>query len=67
MCIDFPEGHDAFETVIYTLTRGDPERARGKLRALTLEATSDTRENLRDGVYAALIVVNVKDQFMIFT
>jgi hypothetical protein len=61
MFVDFP-GHDAYETVMNTITRGDPEKAQGRFTA-SLMAVAPNGET--EKVTASDI--DVKEQFMIHT
>jgi hypothetical protein len=60
--VDFP-GHDSYETVMKTITRGDPEKAQGNFH-LTLHRigpSNDKAEKVQE------TDIDVKEQFMIHT
>jgi hypothetical protein len=61
MFVDFP-GHDAYETVMNTITRGDPEKAQGNFTMTLLRVCPNGHaEKVQD------TAVDVKEQFMIHT
>ncbi|CAM1507975.1 Fc.00g048230.m01.CDS01 [Cosmosporella sp. VM-42] len=59
--VDFP-GHDSYETIMQTITRGNPDKAQGNFHA-TLYRT-DTTGNLREQIQDTAI--DVKEQFLIY-
>ncbi|KAJ2996581.1 hypothetical protein NUW58_g928 [Xylaria curta] len=60
MFIDFP-GHDSYETVMNTITRGDPDKVQGMFH-LTLHKISPDQASTRKVQETA---VDVKEQFLI--
>ncbi|KAI1349493.1 hypothetical protein F5Y01DRAFT_185579 [Xylaria sp. FL0043] len=61
MFVDFP-GHDSYETVMSTITRGDPDKAQGMFH-LALHKISPDEASTRKVQEAA---VDVKEQFLIY-
>lgn len=57
--VDFP-GHDTYETIIKTITRGNMDKAQGKFKLAMYELAPDGAE--RSGKETA---VDIKEQFMI--
>ncbi|KAE9368958.1 hypothetical protein N431DRAFT_382769 [Stipitochalara longipes BDJ] len=60
--IDFP-GHDAYETVMRTITRGKPDQAQGmfSISLSRMRPKSNMREKVQD------VDVDIKEQFLIHT
>ncbi|KAI1186813.1 hypothetical protein F5B17DRAFT_345416 [Nemania serpens] len=61
MFIDFP-GHDSYETVMNTITRGDPDKAQGMFQ-VALHVISPDQTSSRKVQETA---VDVKEQFLIY-
>ncbi|KAK5633104.1 hypothetical protein RRF57_008818 [Xylaria bambusicola] len=61
MFIDFP-GHDSYETVMNTITRGDPDKAQGGF-TIALHQISPDRTGTKKVQETA---INVKEQFLIY-
>ncbi|KAI1821615.1 hypothetical protein F4861DRAFT_518110 [Xylaria intraflava] len=61
MFVDFP-GHDSYETVMNTITRGDPDRAQGMFH-VTLHRIGPDHASTKVQDTA----VDVKEQFLIYT
>ncbi|KAI1434363.1 hypothetical protein GGR50DRAFT_687666 [Xylaria sp. CBS 124048] len=61
MFIDFP-GHDSYETVVNTITRGDPDKAQGMFRLALHKISPDMASSSKVQETA----VDVKEQFLIY-
>ncbi|KAI0966820.1 hypothetical protein F4678DRAFT_267352 [Xylaria arbuscula] len=61
MFVDFP-GHDSYETVMSTITRGDPDKAQGMFQ-LALHMIGPDRTSTRKVQETA---IDVKEQFLIY-
>ncbi|KAL7621943.1 hypothetical protein AAE478_007443 [Parahypoxylon ruwenzoriense] len=61
MFIDFP-GHDSYETVMSTITRGNPDQAQGMFHLALHEISPDQASTRK----VQEIAVDVKEQFLIY-
>ncbi|KAM5356712.1 hypothetical protein ACJ41O_003358 [Fusarium nematophilum] len=59
--VDFP-GHDSYETIMKTITRGNPDRAQGMFALVIHSFDQDNRHRGASKTMA----VNVKEQFLIY-
>ncbi|KAJ4289980.1 hypothetical protein N0V88_006781 [Collariella sp. IMI 366227] len=62
MFVDFPGGHDTYETIMNTITRGNPEQAQGmfSIALLNVAPCGQHAHKVRE------TAVDVKEQFMIY-